>query len=166
MPAVTKLFSAQGRPFAVFPAAVQAVVVDPHERFLLLHGPRHPGWQVVSGALEAEETVLAGAWREAREELGAAVQLRPLGTVHVETFAYDSNLPFVLSLNYLFAYEGGAIVPGDDMLGAQARWWTWAELNHEPPLFHPSTHLWLLGRALQLYRLWHMEPNPTLQRPL
>jgi hypothetical protein len=59
------------RRFAAFPVAVQAILVNSDERFLLLFNPvGDQGWQVVSGALEAGETLLEGTLREVREELG------------------------------------------------------------------------------------------------
>jgi NADH pyrophosphatase NudC (nudix superfamily) len=71
------VLSATSRQFATSPIAVQAIVVDSEERVLLLNHPqRQKGWQVVSGALEAGETVLAGVLREIREEIGEAVRTR------------------------------------------------------------------------------------------
>jgi ADP-ribose pyrophosphatase YjhB (NUDIX family) len=55
------------RRFACSAVAVQAILVSPEETTLLLSSPiRNPNgaWQVVSGALEAGETVLEGTLRE------------------------------------------------------------------------------------------------------
>jgi hypothetical protein len=53
---------AQGRRFACSVVAVQAIIVNEDERLPMLSSPtrNRPGeWQVVSGSLEAAETVLA-----------------------------------------------------------------------------------------------------------
>ncbi len=161
----------QARPFAAFAVAVQVVVVNEAEELLLLSSPtrNRPGeWQVVSGGLDAGETVLAGALREAVEEVGSEVQLRPLGVCHVQSFHYDANVQHMIGIHYLMAYQGGSVVPGDDMVGSQYRWWSLAELETADITFHPSTNLWRLGRAVQLYRLWRDNPPPLaqLQSPL
>src|SRR5262245_48640590 len=80
------------RQFSCSAVALQAIIVNSDEQVLLLSSPtrnRGGAWQVVSGALEAEETILAGTLREVREEVGPAIQVRPLGPVHVCTFRYD-----------------------------------------------------------------------------
>ncbi len=141
--------------------------MNEREELLLLSHPRRPGcWEVVNGALEAAETLLDGVLREVREELGAAVRVRPLGVVHAYTFAYDAYAPYMLSLCYLLAYEGGRVVPGDDMAGSQYRWWTLAQVAAEAPrLIVPGDQTWLLARAIELYRLWHTS-SVELQPPL
>jgi len=91
-PTVTTAGPRQRR-FNTSSVAVQAIIVNPDEQFLLLSSPtRQQGWQVVSGALEAGETLLAGTLREVYEELGQDIQVRPLGTVHAETFHYDEQV--------------------------------------------------------------------------
>ena len=37
----------------------------------------------------------------------------------------------MIAIYYLLAYEGGAVEPGDDMLGSQYRWWSLMELEAE-----------------------------------
>lgn len=149
----------RSRPFATFPAAIQAVIINEQEELLLLASPtRQPvgAWQVISGGLEAGETILDGALREVREEAGQGVRVRPLGIVHARTFQYDAYIPFMLSIYYLMAYEGGEIVPGDDMTGSAWRWWRVDELFASGELLHPSANdAWLLRRAVELYHLWH-----------
>lgn len=147
------------RRFACSAVALQAVVVSPEERILLLSSPtRHPdgAWQVVSGALEAGETVLEGTLREAHEELGSEVRVRPLGTIHVQTFHYDESVQYMIAIYYLLAYEGGEVQPGDDMLGSQSRWWSIAELEEQNVnVVVPPGQIWILNRAIELYRLWN-----------
>ena len=138
-----------------------SAVVSPEETTLLLSSPtRNPNgaWQVVSGALEAGETVLQGTLREAHEELGSDIRLRPLGTIHVQTFHYDENVQYMIAIYYLLAYEGGAIHPGDDMQGSQYRWWSLDKLDNENVnIVVPPSQKWILKRAIELYRLWKEE---------
>lgn len=144
------------RRFACSPLAVLVFIVNEAEQILLLAHPQRKGWwEVVNGALEAEETLLAGALRETREEVGAAVRVRPLGTIHASTFSYDANVPYMISLSYLMAYEGGPVQPGDDMLGSEYRWWTLTELAAEDvKIVIPPHQKWLMKRAIECYRLW------------
>lgn len=146
------------RRFACSAVALQAVVVSPEEKILLLSSPvRNPdgAWQVVSGALEAGETVLEGTLREAHEELGSEIRVRPLGTIHVQTFHYDHNVQYMIAIYYLLAYRGGEVCPGDDMQGSQYRWWSVAELEGEKVnIAVPPGQKWILKRAVELYRLW------------
>jgi NADH pyrophosphatase NudC (nudix superfamily) len=149
------------RRFACHPLALQAILVDLQERVLLLSSPtRTPGrWQVVSGAMEARETVLDGVLRETYEELGPDVRVRPLGVVHAQSFHYDARVRYMVGIYYLLAYEGGEIVPGDDMAGSVARWFAVDELDGLPLCAAPGDP-WLLRRAVALYRLWRDEEAP------
>lgn len=161
--------SERKRPFACSAVAIQAIIVNAQEQVLLLASPHRYGgeiwWQVVSGALEARETLLEGALRETREEVGKTVQVRPLGVVHAETFHYDSAVQYMISIYYLLAYEGGKVQPGDDMQDSLYRWWSVDELADAGINFHDSAALWLLRRAVELYRLWGEQEVP-LQPPL
>ena len=68
-----------------------------------------------------------------------------------------------IGIHYLLAYEGGRVEPGDDMRDAQFRWWSVETLTTANVLFHPSTYLWMLQRAVVLYRLWKDRPAVPLQ---
>ena len=162
------IFSARERPFAASAVALQAVIVNEQEQILLLNNPRrNRGWQVVSGALEAGETILDGALREVGEEVGSAVRVRPLGVLHAQTFHYDENVQFMIGIYYLMLYDGGKIVPGDDMVGSAFRWWGLKDLADETIQFHPSTIPWMLRRAVDFYRLWQNGlERPSLQPKL
>jgi len=157
------------RTFAYFPAAVLVYMVDESGKVLLLSDRASGKWEVVSGALEADETVLDGAQREAREELGPAVRLRPLGPVHVASIHYDAKIRDMIDIGYLFAYEGGEIVPGDDAAGFAFRWWTLDELAADDVrVVVPHGQKWLFARAVDLHRLWRgtdhpLQPTPTPQ---
>ena len=106
-----ELVSAQGRRFAGFAAAVLAFIIDPStRRFLLLSSPSkrpRPGWEVVNGGVEQEETLLAALRREVAEEAGPAVQLEVLGTVHAWSWHYDDQIPHMLSIAFVATYLGG-----------------------------------------------------------
>ena len=162
--------NAQGtRHFACSAVAVQAIILNADERVLLLSSPtrNRPGeWQIISGGMEAAETVLDGVLREVGEEAGPQVQVRPLGVVHAHTFHFDDHVPYMIGIYYLFAYEGGRVQPGDDMWDAEYRWWSIEELSAANVRFHPSTHLWMLQRAVTLYRLWKDQPAVPLQLDL
>lgn len=142
------------RSFACFPAAVLAIIVAPDERVLLLSRPARPGaWEVVSGALEAGESVIEGLLREVREELGPAIDVQPLAAVHASTFRYDETVTHMISLAFVLAYRGGEIHPGDDMQGSAFRWWSEAELMApELNLTVPQDGKWMLRRAIALFR--------------
>jgi NADH pyrophosphatase NudC (nudix superfamily) len=154
------------REFVCHPAVVQAFIVDDYDQILLLSRPAFPeSWEVVSGALEAEETILEAVLREVREEIGDQVRVHPLGTVHARTFAYDSRIQYVLSIGYLLTYEGGTVHPGDDMEGSEARWWRWEELSDPSvKLRVPRNEKWQIQRALELHRLWR-DCTVSLQPP-
>ena len=53
-----------------------------------------------------------------RTVVGPGVRVRPLGAVHAQSFHYDANVRYMIGLDYLLAYEGGQVEPGDDMLGS------------------------------------------------
>lgn len=168
------IYSESKRPFAASPVAVQAVIVNEQGQLLLLSSPHRnqPNqWQFVSGALDAEETVIEAALREAREEAGATIQLRPLGVIHAQTFHYDPKVRFFIGIYYLMAYEGGEIEPGDDMRDSAYRWWSAEELMEGMETavitFHPSTNIpWLFPRAVELFHLWKNKVPVELQPPL
>jgi ADP-ribose pyrophosphatase YjhB (NUDIX family) len=157
------ILSQKGRSFAASAVALQAVIVNKQEQILLLNSPtRNQGWQTISGGLEAKETILDGIKREVAEEVGPEVRIRPLGIIHAETFHYDENVRFMIGIYYLLAYEGGTIVPGDDMAGSAYRWWNLDELDDDNLHRHPTFIPWMLRRAVDLYRLW----QDDLERPL
>ncbi|MCA9926629.1 MAG: NUDIX hydrolase [Anaerolineales bacterium] len=159
------------RVFPAYPVALQALIINEDERFLLLSSPTRNGhneWQVISGGLDANETILDGLLREVGEEAGADVRVRPLTTIHTQTFTFDSHIPFMIGIYFLLAYEGGNVVPGDDMAGSNIRWWSVSELEQAEIRFHPSTHLWMLKRGVEMYRMLRERPLPpsVLQPPL
>ncbi len=165
MPIVT---TASGREFATFPAAVVVAIVNERGELLLLQNPCRPGWwEPVNGGVDAGETLLEAALREVLEEAGPDVRVRPLGVVHASTFAYDADVQHVVSVTFVMAYEGGEVVPGDDMAGSSVRWMSLDTIAAEglrlvPPLHEP----WLRERAIGLYRRCLRAPAVQLQEPL
>ena len=159
--------SEKGRRFACNPAAVLLFVVNEQEQVLLFAHPARGGrWEVMSGAVEAGETVLEAALRETHEEAGRDLAVRPLGTVHAYTYRYDANVPHMISIAYLLGYKGGKIEPGDDMRGSAYRWWSLSDVERErPELLVPHQQPWLLERAVGLYRLWRDLPLPAMTGP-
>jgi ADP-ribose pyrophosphatase YjhB (NUDIX family) len=164
------IYSANKRPFATSPVAVQAIIVNADEQILLLSSPHrnHPNeWQAVSGALEAEETILEAVLREVGEEAGTNLRVRPLGVLHARTFHYDASVRYAIGIYYLLACEGGAVEPGDDMRDSEARWWSLAELAQANITRHVSINQpWLFSRAVELYRLWRDQDPVLLQKLL
>lgn len=160
------------RVFACSPAAVIGFIVNEDEEILFLSSPKRPGWwETINGALDLEESVLEGVLRETREEAGPEIRVRPLGTLHVSTYHYDESAMFMLSLSYLLAYEGGRVIPGDDMIGSKFRWLSFREITSgDYQILPPSNHPWLIHRAIELYRLWRTLPEEyppvVLQRSL
>ena len=150
--------SQRGRQFATSAIALQGIIINEAEELLLLSSARRGdhGWQTVSGGLEAGETILEGMLREVREEVGE-IAIRPLAVLHSHTFHYDENVPFMVGIYYLLRYEGGAVIPGDDMIGSDFKWWGLAELEtavaQQKAQLHFSTHLWMLRRAVKLSRV-------------
>ena len=47
-----------------------------------------------------------------------------MGVVHAHTFHFDAQVPYMIGIYYLLAYEGGEVQPGDDMRDALYRWWS------------------------------------------
>lgn len=162
---VHSIAAASGRLFATFPAAVVVPIINRHAELLLLESPRRPGWwEPVNGAVDDGETLLEAAIREVREEAGRGLQVRPLGVVHASTFAFDVPIQRMISVVYLMAHEGGAVVPGDDMLGSRVRWATLDAIDSDRlRLVPPLDEAWLRRRAMDLFTLWQPLPPVPLQ---
>jgi class 3 adenylate cyclase/8-oxo-dGTP pyrophosphatase MutT (NUDIX family) len=156
----------RGRVFPCFPVAVQAVIIDPDERILLLAHKRK-GICVISGGLEAHESVLHGALRETAEEAGFAVRVRPLGVSHASSFSYDDRIKYMLDVYFVMAYEGGRVVPSDDMEGADVLWLTLDEIVSKKleltiPPSGPNA-LSILRRSVALWRVWRNTSDYQLE---
>ena len=161
------MISQRGRPFATSAIALQGIIINEDDQLLLLSSPvrnKEKEWQTVSGGLEAGETILDGMLREVQEEAGE-IAVRPLGVLHSHTFHYDEDVPFMVGIYYLLRYEGGEVVPGDDMVGSDFNWWGLAELEtalaQQEATLHFSTHLWMLRRAVELNHFFTDERMET-----
>lgn len=62
--------------------SVAAVVVDDHDRVLVIRRQDNGAWQLPGGVLELDETPEAGARREVREETGVDVSIERLTGVY------------------------------------------------------------------------------------
>ena len=71
----------------------------------------------------------------------------------------------MISITYLMAYEGGDIVPGDDMGGAGYRWLALDDLASGQATVGIPRERWLLRRAIEMSRLWARE-EVELQSPI
>ncbi len=156
-----------GRHLSTTPVGLTAIIVDSQERVLMLSNPKSNGrWEPVNGALDPEETILEGLLREIHEEAGPEIQVRPMGAVHSYMFRWDENVPYVISLSYLFEYLGGNVLPGDDMTGSQVAWFRLDELESDVVNIlvprEPKMH-WIYRRAVELYQFLKDKPDTTLQ---
>lgn len=167
MPEQNIITGKSGRKFAASAVGLLAFIVREDERVLMLSHPKRPGkWEPPNGAFDGNETIIDGLMREIREEAGEDVRVRPLGAVHAYTFRYDPVLTHMISIAYLFAYEGGEVSPGDDMAGSGIAWLSTADIDSGTyDIIVPSQQPWMLHRAIELYRLWKDVP-PVEQQPV
>jgi 8-oxo-dGTP pyrophosphatase MutT (NUDIX family) len=160
MSAQPELVGENGRRFPGFAAAVLVFIIDPSSRrLLLLSSPTkrgRPGWEIVNGGMEADETLLEGLAREVAEEAGPDVRLRVLGCVHASTWRYDDAVTHMISTFFVASYLGGEIVPGDDMAGSDVRWVTQDEVASmiaAGDALIPE-EVWLFDRAFECFDRW------------
>lgn len=159
------------REFACSPAALLVFILNPDERVLMLSHPNSGGrWEVINGALDGDESVLDGVLRETREEAGDQVRVRPLGAFHAYMYPYDARLRYMISICYLLAYDGGAVIPGDDMAGSAVDWFSLDEIESGAVVrVVPNELPWLFRRAVAVYRLLNdlppVELEPHLDQP-
>jgi len=76
----------------------------------------------------------------------------PLGLVHAWSYRYDDGVRWMTDLAWVVAYEGGEVVPGDDMAGCEVGWFL-PERMTSLGLTVPEGAEWLLRRVLAVYRL-------------
>ena len=155
------------RQFSCFPAAVLAIILNDQEQTLMLTSKVRPDqWEVVSGALEANETVLDGVLREINEELGDDIQVQPVGVIHAQTFPYDRAIPDMISIVFVIHYKSGRVQPGDDMADSGHQWFDLSELiTGNIDIIVPSGQFWLFKRAVETFRLWKDSPVDLQFRP-
>ena len=151
--------TAAGRTLTCFPAAVLAFIVDDWGRFLLLRKPGQTGWEVVSGALQAGETVPQGVLREVKEEAGPELLAVYKGVIDTFVFEFDARLPALISICCLLRYRGGEVHPGADAKDAEFRWWDISRLD-DIELVVPRGRWDLLTRAVDQASLFRGEEEP------
>ncbi|MBN2006891.1 MAG: NUDIX domain-containing protein [Anaerolineae bacterium] len=144
------------RQFTCFPVAVLSYIINEREEFLLLAHPQRRGWwEVPNGGMEAGESLLDCALREAHEEAGPDLRLRPLGVVHAYNFHLDPQVVYMFSIGYLLAYAGGTVMPGDDMAGSRFAWFGLDDFSRDDVhVVVPPDGKYMFRRARDLYRLW------------
>lgn len=98
--------------------SVAGVVVDDHDRALLIRRRDNLHWEPPGGILELGETIHAGVCREVREETGLAVQ--PV----VLTGVYKNMNRGIVALVFRCRVLGGKLTPNDEVSGFQ---WATAE---------------------------------------
>jgi len=145
--------SRNNRTFPCFPAAVMVFHINQKEEFLVL-SQGGDDWVLVGGGIEDNESILEGAMRESFEELGNEIRLDPLGVIHTLSFHYDQAVQNMISVMYLMKFQGGKIVPGDDLKGAEYDWWNIDKISSNiHKISRPDRQFWLFERALKLFRV-------------
>jgi GrpB-like predicted nucleotidyltransferase (UPF0157 family) len=70
----------------------------------------------------------------------------------------------MISIVYLMAHEGGAVIPGNDMRGSRVRWATLSVIESDGlRLLPPLDQAWLRLRTVELFRLWELSQAVVLQ---
>ena len=99
--------------------------------FLLRNGSRHGGvWGLVGGKLEANETVVAGLYREIQEEI--SLDLSKNKIIPVEKFTSEDSK---------FSYHTYVIRVDDEFvptLNNEHRGYCWVNLKDHPRPLHPG----------------------------
>ena len=115
---------------------------DSAGRVLLIHFmlPNMTFWATPGGGIEAGETLLAGAQRELKEELGIEVTLE--GPVHTAVGIFEFEGELIENTDNFFAgrWDGEPRLLGatetESATLTEARWWTLEEVEAtEEPIF-------------------------------
>ncbi|NES83177.1 MAG: NUDIX hydrolase [Moorea sp. SIO2B7] len=129
------------------------------EVFLFSKSPNK--WAVVSGAIEANETVLESAYRELHEEVGENIKVSPIGVAHTHTFHYDQYVHNMISIFYVMRFESGEIIPGDDEKNSKYDWWSLLEIRKRiDEVVIPKQQYWMFERAVWLFKKYKEEAPP------
>jgi len=130
------------RPPSALPDAV-AVLLEDAGRYLLIRRGEDPfrgWWSPVTGGVEAGESLVAAAIREAREEVGLDVE--PLDCLHVCPTTDGSH-----RLHFFRARLRGGILAPDPREVAEARWCTLDEALALDPMFPADREVYARLRA-------------------
>jgi 8-oxo-dGTP diphosphatase len=93
--------------------SVAGVVVDDHDRALLIRRRDNLRWEPPGGVLELGESIEAGLCREVKEETGLAVQ--PVGLTGV----YKNMNRGIIALVFRCRILGGQLTTNDEVSGFQ-----------------------------------------------
>lgn len=93
--------------------SVAGVVVDDHDRALLIRRRDNPRWEPPGGVLELGESIEAGLCREVKEETGLAVQPVSL------TGVYKNMNRGIIALVFRCRILGGQLTTNDEVSGFQ-----------------------------------------------
>lgn len=145
----SKVVAESGRVIACFPAAILVFVVN-EDNEILLFSQEENRWTIIAGAIEAGETILDSALRELREEAGTSICVNPIGVVHAHSFNYDPSVEGMISIYYVVKFKKGEIIPGDDMAGAEYRWWSLDKIKAKiDEIKIPDKQYWMFERAVE-----------------
>jgi ADP-ribose pyrophosphatase YjhB (NUDIX family) len=140
---IARLRAVVGHELLVLPS-VSVLPLDTAGRVLLVRPAGHDdGWNILGGAVDPGESPAAAAVREAREEIGAGLELGRLldvlgGPDYEVTYPNGDRVAYVTAV-YEARIVSGSPAPADGEL-SEVAWFTPAEL--------PGLHLSRFARAL------------------
>lgn len=129
---VARLREVLGHELIVLPAA-SVLPVDSAGRVLLVWPTGHDdGWHIMGGAVDPGESPAQAAVREAKEEIGADIELGPLlgafgGPNHEVLYPNGDQVAYVVTLYQARVVSGDVVADGEEL--AEARWFTRPELD-------------------------------------
>ncbi len=128
--------------------AAGAVIVDDHDRILLVRRSVNPGihdWCIPAGFMEWTEHPQQTAIREIKEETGLDISIRSIFDIFM---GMDDPRTHAVLILYLADVVGGKLAPGDD--ADEAKYFA---LDNTPPNIAFQAH----RDALALYRKRHLK---------
>jgi 8-oxo-dGTP diphosphatase len=102
--------------------SVAAVIVDRHDRALLIRRPDNGHWEPPGGVLELDEGITEGLRREVMEETGLQVEPSAL------TGVYKNMCQGIVALVFRCRQTGGLLSTSSE--AAEVRWVTREEVTH------------------------------------
>ncbi len=144
---------------AVVRPAARALVLDPHERVLLVRyvnpDTGQDLWTTPGGGIDRGESLEEAVRRELREELGLDADLGPVVWTRREVYpwagtTYDQREQFVLVRTREF--EPDPEIGENGLLAEdvhELRWWTLPELESSDAIVYPTRLAHFLRRLLE-----------------